>query len=181
MQTRRKQITQCRATTHCKKKVLEHGCFCVDHELIWIAKCGEPSVRIRTKHKKMYRQFQRQCEREFNALEDYRINQIIADRQFRLNQQADKLYRGLLKENLVQIKTMTDKLTGVDDVYDAALYSFDEHAQAPADSGDDQPRADTAAEGGASSGDWRLSTSAYGSVGEGQPEVPASGVHRSGK
>src|SRR4051812_35088133 len=178
MQTRRKQITQCRATTLCKKKVLEHGCFCVDHELLWIAKCGEPSIRIRTKHKKMYRQFQNQQDRAFVSADNERVGAMIRARWFKRGQEID-IYKGLLKENLVQLAAMVEK--EIDDVHDAALYGLGEHAQAAADSGDDQPRADTAAEGGASSGDWRLSTSAYGSAGEGQPEVPTLDIHRSGK
>jgi hypothetical protein len=156
---------------------MNDGLFCVDHELLWIAAAGVTSNDLQKKHGKMYRRF---LNEQLRAVELERVRQLEKNRQRIkrwIDNDAAKIYSELVASNLKDLADMV----GVDDVHDAALYGLGEHAQAAADSGDDQPRADTGAEGGASSGDWRLSTSAYEPAGERQPEVPALDVHWNSK
>lgn len=179
MQTRRKPITQCRATPACPGKVLEHGAFCVDHELLWIAKCGEPSIRIRTKHRKMYHQFQRQQDRAYNAMEYERIDHMIRERNARLDRSAVEINK-MLDLQMAQICNGINKLVGGDHVHDATLYGLSQHTPVAEDR-DIVLVVDDGAEGRAALGDWRLSTSAHGAVEERQPEVSGDELHRSSK
>lgn len=55
---------RCRACALAEKPAMNDGLFCVDHELLWIAKAGVTSNNLHRKHGKMYRQFLKQQSRE---------------------------------------------------------------------------------------------------------------------
>lgn len=54
----------CRACIVGVKDAMNDGLFCVDHELLWIAKAGVTSNNLHRKHGKMYRQFIKQQTRD---------------------------------------------------------------------------------------------------------------------